>query len=424
MVGRLRWVALVGVLLVGSPAAALVGSRAASAAPDRYGLVASGSAGSATYYVPDFLVVSTVGGGAPTAQVSVDSTRGSSGFASSPYPGEAVVGLPPTLRGAAGAPVPDYPLYVTSRSPSVPKDERSAPGYLIRSESSDTSSAAVAKSGLADANVAGASSIVRANSAVTKAASTADSLVDIQSFGLKDVLDVGRVMATAKVVVDEAGKVRLSSSFEALRTTVAGQAVSITPDGLVAPGQKVPLADASPVVQALKDAGITIEYLTPRRTSTSVVSAGLRITMKGAAPPEVPAIGGVPVTATYVLGQATASVRAESDEALPPIGLPPGGNSTAGGAAPLRGDAGSPRLQAPSDAGPAGSSGGLAAPRPADPAPAVAGAGEQTTGTYSLALLEGSIGGAGSYLVLVLAALAALIGATLWRLLGVRNLWA
>lgn len=423
MVGRRRWAALVGVVLIGSSAAALVGSPVASAVPDRYGVVASGSAGSATYYMPDFLIVSTVGGGGPTAQVSLDSTRGSQGFASSPYPGEAVVGLPPTLRGASGAPVPDYPLYVSSRSPSVPKDERSAPGYLIRSASSDASSAAVAESGLADPNVKGASSIVRANSAITEAASTADSVVDIQSFGLKDVLDVGRVKATAKVVVNDAGKVRLSSSFEALRTTLAGQAVSITAEGIVAAGQTVPLPDASPAVQALEKAGVTIEYLAPTKTSTSVVSAGLRISMKGAAPPEVPAIGGVPITATYILGQAAASVRAESDEALPPIGLPPGGTTTAGGTSAPRGDAGTPQLQA--KGGQDGSPSGLAAPRSADPPrPAVAGEGEGTTRTLPLALLEGSIGGTGSYLVLILAALAALTGATLWRLLGVRNLWA
>src|SRR4051794_14814560 len=87
--------------------------------------------------------------GAPSVQAAVDSLGNSRAFASLPYPGDTAAMGSGLVRTLSGAPVPDYPLYVHSSDPIVPKQEVVAGPYAISAESSAAASKATATGGLA-----------------------------------------------------------------------------------------------------------------------------------------------------------------------------------------------------------------------------------------------------------------------------------
>jgi hypothetical protein len=181
---------------------------------------------------------------------------------------------------------------------------------------------------------------------------------------------------------------------------------------------------------ALKSAGITVEYVEATKTKTGVVSAGLRITTTHVPPSQLPALGGVPIKGEYLFGQAAASVRTGQDASTG--GFVVGGGTTTGtgtgvASAPVgrSGSAGGGIGTATTPGGAAAAPDLPAAAAPGAEAPQTAGAPAQATNRLAPSALSlgGGGGAVGFYLVLVLGAGAALFGATLLRLLGVRNLW-
>lgn len=88
----------------------------------------------------------------PIAQSRLTSLGASNGFASFPYPGEVVVGVPGLVKSLLfpGLPVPDFPGYVTA-AVGDPPASKSLPGLDLRTESTANRSSSTAVLGTAGA---------------------------------------------------------------------------------------------------------------------------------------------------------------------------------------------------------------------------------------------------------------------------------
>src|SRR5258707_540085 len=63
----------------------------------------------------------TIEGSGPVAQAHLNSIGNSDAFASTPYPGDTVAGLPGTAGAIFSVPIPAYPLIVTTQAGDAPK---------------------------------------------------------------------------------------------------------------------------------------------------------------------------------------------------------------------------------------------------------------------------------------------------------------
>jgi hypothetical protein len=84
------------------------------------------------------------------AQATLDSLGTSQAFASLPYPGGTVVGLPGLIAGVTGGKValPAYPAYAYSDDPTTPYARREVAGYSLRAHRDGKGSAGGAAAGL------------------------------------------------------------------------------------------------------------------------------------------------------------------------------------------------------------------------------------------------------------------------------------
>lgn len=363
-----------------------------------------------TLSAPDFLLVSDLfDAGVPVAQTALQYNIGlSKGFASNPYPGEAVVTTPGLVAGQTGQPVPDYPAYADSTYPAKPKSTVEQQGYALRSHSARTSSEATATAGLASAGgLAAATAVSRVNPSKGIATALAES--DAQALAFNDVLRIGRVHSRATVTVGPDGRVTRSSDLSIADTTVNGQRVAITPNGVVVAGKTTALPSSDPITETLEAAGLRVRYLAEEKTPKGIIAAGIEVSARQQLP------SGVTGVVRYTLGRAVAGAEpvaeepAEARTDLRPVtgveepGAASGGSEPGGSAAPA---VGSPEpLAAPAQAAPA------PAPAVAPPAPTAL----RLVGTPV------DIGATGLYLLLAFAGLAMFASGTLLRLLGVRT---
>jgi hypothetical protein len=337
-----------------------------------------------------------VDAGGPTAQARLSSVGTSTGFAAYPDPGATVLGAPST----AGTSAVGYPLIASSSYPVTPSSSVAPGPYALTATSHADGSDASASSGAADPSAALLSS--QAHVALTGGSVTARSESDDRSLGTGPV-SVARVHATATVTQPAEGDARSSSTFEVSGLTVAGTSVGIGPEGLTVAGTTTPLPDTSPVTAALAAAHVSISYLAPARTKTSAVSAGLRIAVGDPAGQHT----------VYVLGQASARIsQVVTDDFLPPpvdIGGPPG-------SAPPAGGGGQGSTTGPLTSGPLPP--GVVQPQvgtpPASPPPSVAG----TRLVHDVTVLGWP---RSFFLVLGVGGLLAVLVASLFSYLGVRN---
>lgn len=393
----------------------LTGSAAASAGSEEScPVVASAQGVQVMVSASDNILLEAPAGAAvPAAQTCVDyGIADSSGFAGNPYPGETVLAAPAIIRGATDAPVPGYPAYASSRHPSTEEDKVEQQGYSLSAESTETSSTAQARSGLAQDGGTAVTAVATAKSTVNPGSKVATSSAasDTQPLTINDVLQLGRVHSTATATIGAGGKVTRSSELTIGRTKVADQVVEITREGVRAAGQTAPLPEGDPA-DALEAAGVRVRYLAEQKSARGVLSAGIEVVAK-----QQDAQSGAVYTAHYTFGRAFVAVapveaRAASGSPPPPVGAGSSGTPATGG------EPGSPSA----DSGPSPSSGDAevpeaAPPAPESPEPAVAGP----------ARLVGNpmdIGAAGFYVVLVFGALAMFASGLLLRLLGVRTRW-
>lgn len=352
----------------------------------------------------------------PAAQSCVDyGVRDSWSLAGAPYPGENVAALPASLRNS-GVPVPDYPAYAASRYPSSEKSEKSDNGYTLSARSGETSSESQASSGAEEDTASVASSTVSAASAVDPAAGTSRARAesDIQPLSFADVLELGRVRSEATASMGADGKVRRDSRLAIGRTSVAGQEVEITPDGVEAAGQTVGVPQADPE-DALEAAGVRIHYLAATKTERGVLSAGVEILVR-----HHDTERDVVYEAHHTLGRTFAAVAKVAGAS---------GSDLSGGAVPAAGSAPGGPAEAPvSGDVDSGSAPEQGAPTPADPpevagAPEVAPPPEVRAAPAALSGAPADMGIAGLYLVIVFCALAMVAGGTLLRVLGVKTRW-
>lgn len=419
---RARWktVALLGaaLLFAGVPAGAAAEESPEGACPV---LAAAQGVQIMVSASDNLLLAAPAGAGIPSAQACVDyGVRDSSAFASSPYPGETVIIAPGLLSSRTGQDIPPYPAYAASRHPAKEHSEVEQPGFSLRASSTETVSEARARTAAGPDDTDAGSTLATTRSTVDPATkgATATATSDTQPVTIADVLRLGQVHSTASAKVGADGKLQRSSDLRVGRTTVAGQEVVITPDGLRAADQQVALPGERPA-DALEAAGVSVRYLTAEQTPGGVLSAGIEVVWRQ----EDPESGSV-TTVHYTFGRSyAAAAPAQGDAgALPVAPLPPVG--APGPAAP------------PADGGPAGSGPAGSGPAAVDDAAASGEAPESSEvpagseapppGVAAADRLVANpidMGVTGFYLVLVFGALAMVVAGTLLRLLGVKTRW-
>ena len=239
------------------------------------------------------------------------------------------------------------------------------------------------------------------------------------------------IVSTASAVVGPTGVVTVKSSLVVGDATVAGQRVDIGPAGLELPGSTVPLPTDSPVIDALRQAKVSVTYLEPVAEQNGVISAGLEISSVQPIP-DSNAYG----TVSYVIGQAEAhaggsgSVQSTSPPtsaaALLPSSASPAPPPGTPVPAPITRSSSSdtsvgPTDPSPVDAGPqvaatqAAATQAAVSQSPTEQAPSALSPERTAVVSVNWTLAV--------YLLLALAALVALVGGTLTRYIGVRMPW-
>lgn len=256
-----------------------------------------------TVVVPHAAFSNTVmDGGGPSARAILDTAGRSEAFASFPYPGANIVGVPPIIAGASGGKLnpPAYPFWVGSSYPSVPKGESGGGPYLIKAESSDSASTATASAGL-DAGGQAAVGLAKSETSTVAGveAVTAQAMTDVTSFALGP-LRLGRVFSTVKTVFGSDGVLTRQADTQVVGAMVGDTPVAITPKGLVVGGSAAPL-DTAPARELLTRAKINVELMPRQDAASGVTAPAVRITQEDQS-------GQSGMQTTYLLGAASAFV--------------------------------------------------------------------------------------------------------------------
>lgn len=294
------------VLVVAPPGA---GGQEMPAAPTSYEAVASAEGVRFSFGAPGFVAVDTfIDGGGPVSQAVIDGLGNSQAFAALPYPGDLAISGPGLLAGLTGLPSPPpYPFYVTSSHPTVPEAKLAHPGYELAAKSSESESQASTMTGGGAGSGDSASAI---GSTVTKAVSSRDAtsgLVTAEATGTADIINIGGVLrigqvaAKAKVTRGPGAEPTREASFEINGMTIAGQTVGFSDKGFTFGGTNTPVPQGNPLLDTLKQAKISVQYLARADNPDGVVSPGLVITQEQATP------GGPTLVVRYVFGQMAAS---------------------------------------------------------------------------------------------------------------------
>jgi hypothetical protein len=225
------------------------------------------------------------------------------------------------------------------------------------------------------------------------------------------------------------GDLRRQSSLTIDGVAVGDTPVGLDEDGLVLLGTSTPLPGELPPAEALRQAGLSIQRLSPEETPGGVIAAGLRVTQVQTLP------DGHQSVVAVTLGRARAQVTAET-VGLPAEGLPPAVGPFPAG--PTAAPSGPPTSEGGSDStavqdrvtepAPTGASPSDAPPAEGGGQPAVAGTGEAAAAPTGQPLAAGTakpapvpdprLSGSGLYLVLALSAAAGAGGFQLVRLRG------
>jgi len=359
---------------------------------------------------PHYLPLDATGEvGFPTAQSQLSANGSSTGFASYPYPGAVVLGVPGLIASQVpGAPDEPYPAYVESSYPRVPRASLAVGPFALSAGSTADSSESRASSSFGQTNAS--AGLVTAS---TETSRQPDGGLDVRSSSRVESLDIGgalrlgRVTSQLRITRAPSGEVRRTSTFEVEGASVAGQAVSLTSGGLTVGPAHTPLQE-TPLDDVLAEHGVTVNVLAPRNVGNGSVGAGLEITVTQS----TNGVAGAP-SLTYTLGRGfvllttTLDGPAASGSVRPPPPVVPGHSP-----APVPGRVSS---GSPAASGPAVAEGG--------PGPAVAMTSVQRPDAAGAAALFRQLGSAAYYwyLALVVAAATCFSAGQLLRVLGVRQ---
>ena len=365
----------------------------------------------------------TIEGTGPVTTTVLSSLPDSEAFAADPYPGKDLLDLASVAGSSAPLPIPPYPTQAHSGSPGTPQRAVSEPGYVLEATSSPTASKALARSGVSNGALSFASvesnSTVKALSggAVNAIASTAANGVNVGP------LTISSFASEAEARLDESGRITLSSSISTGELAVNGVDVGLTDRGLTLAGTQVPLPSGGPLASALVQAGISLTYLVAQRTQYGVIAPGMAITFHQTDP------NNKPLTITYTLGQAAASATPSVGGSFSDVGSlssfsgPSGASTESGSSGSSPGSVGATTGHLTDGARLDGNASLLTGPNLGTRTTnGSSTASRLRTAGRSLAAVRETLPGGLFYLLLVMAAAAALGVGQLMRFLGVR--WA
>jgi hypothetical protein len=220
--------------------------------------------------------------------------------------------------------------------------------------------------------------------------------------------------------------------------TIAGQTVGFSEKGFTFGGTNVPIPQGNPLLDALKQAKITVQYLSRVDNPDGVVSPGLVIRQEQATP------GGPTMVIRYVFGQMSASATVSgsptsigdslpavdtgpSDTQVinPPVAPAPVSTTTGPAALPATTDDSSSTYGSSGTGGADTGASTVAEPTPEVAAPATAPPAAnivQEAAPISRTPMT-LVDTASIYLILVAGAAVALAGGTVLRLMGVKLKW-
>lgn len=318
-------------------------------------------------------------GAGPVGHARLASLGDSDAYASFPYPGETATGLPGTAGGLVGLPTPQYPMFVATQAGDDPKSQ-DLPGVSLQAESA--------------ASRARGQGVIGFDGYGSSATATVERLSDdrvrsdartLAGATVLNYFQITGVSSSASVTGDPAtGEVSRSSHLSITRINVPGLSIpvpaippgSAPPTPLTIPPLPVPTggttlhepelgfvdgtfvvtmpADApggpttkyavpsGPVLDALKQQGITMTFQSPQDFATGVVAPTVSFAYTVQSPPQNQFYNGSTVV-SVVFGRSIAAVDmfrggADSSAATHPGAEPAasGGNallSTTDGAA-------------------------------------------------------------------------------------------
>jgi hypothetical protein len=425
-------------------ATTVAGGAEAPPAPTSYEAVASAEGVRFSFGAPGFVAVDTfIDGGGPVSQSVIDGLGNSRAFAALPYPGDLAISGPGLLAGLTGLPSPPpYPFYVSSSHPTTPESKLAQPGYSLSAKSAEASSEGSTMTGGGSGSGASASAI---GSTVTDATTSRDAgtgVVTAVATGTADVINIGGVLrigqvdARAKVTRGPGTDPTREATFVINGMSIAGQTVGFSEKGFTFAGTNTPIPQGNPLLAALAQAKITVEYLSRVDNPDGVVSPGLVIRQEQATP------GGPTMVVRYVFGQMAASATVSGSptsigDSLPALDTGPSDTQVIDAPAdtPAATTTGPAALPATTDDTSSYDSSGtgtvdtgttVAEPAPEVAAPATAP--PATNIVQEAAPISRTpmtlVDTASVYLILVAGAAVAFVGGTVLRLLGVKLKWS
>lgn len=254
--------------------------------------------------------------GTAVAQSEIDSVGTSRALASSPFPGTTVLGGPGLVAGFTNGQVslPAYPYAAQADHPTVPETVVDQPGAQLEARAAAGRSEALAASGIQSDGTAVGS--VR-STASTERRDAEDQVVSTATSAVTGFIagpvHIGELHSSASARSQSDGTVGKHSELRLGAFSVGDTAVELTPQGVTVAGAGSPLPGKAGVDEVLRGAGIGIAYLAPVETATSIVSAGVMITL--IPPPEVTG----PARITYLLGRSVARVESAGSSAVGPV---------------------------------------------------------------------------------------------------------
>lgn len=352
---------LLGAVVSSAPMAAGAGA-AGEAAPAGFVATASAQDARVTYSVLGFAAVEdVVDGGGTVAQAQLDGGGNSRSFAALPYPGDLVVNGPGLFAFATGQQLPGgYPFFVAAEHPLRPEAKLDGPGgrYSLLAQAALQHSAGQGRLQLGDGESGG----VTHGQAVTEV--TGDGTVRSTATSITEGLvlaggqfRIGTVRSSSLTTLARgADHPTSTSSLVVDGMTVAGNPVTVGPEGLSIAGSAVPGgAGLQTVKQTLAQAGIEVQLVEAQTHNGGERARSLEI--RSVATPPFP--GSPPQQVVISLGGATTAISV--GESLPGAipTLPP---ETISEPAPPAGPGAGPAADIPA---PAAGSGGAVGDGPA-----------------------------------------------------------
>jgi len=321
MRARRRWAAGITIAGMAGTSVLLGTTGTAAAADNRYALTAQGDSMFFQLDGEDIPASPTNEAGSLTAEAENNSTGNSTAFAGAPYWGKTAQTLPGTINGVPnqfGAPqlqlpMSQFPGYVTSSYPSVPKAEDARGHWRVQAESDETHSTAAGSNGAPEAVPApNQQQFAKAEARKLADGSTLTAAEGSAAGFVQGPLELGNSVAKAQIT-DHGGAPKLESSVFG-RFSIAGQDFGFDKSGFTYLGQSTDKKAALDAANAaLKAANIRID-LAPETTQTDAVSGALTYILGGL---KVTTTQTSPSGAVYTIGYILGRVKVSSVDVAP-----------------------------------------------------------------------------------------------------------